>query len=101
MSFNDETGQMDWRDEIVWIMISVGSGIVLSFLYSHFRRFPDTKYSVILLICCAAFYILSILLRVQNHRGEGFTGRTAVDETKLKFVFPVVGFAIGIALLLF
>jgi hypothetical protein len=48
-----------------------------------------------------AFYILSILVRIQNHRGQALTGRPAFNEAKLKLVFPVLGFAIGVALLLF
>ena len=101
MSFNEKTDQMDWRDESVWILISIGSGIVLSFIYFYFQRFPDVSNLVIILICCIGFYVLSILIRIQNHRGQALTGKPGFDEKKLKFVFPIVGFVIGLAVLLF
>ena len=101
MSFNEKTGQMNWKDEFVWILISIGSGIILSFIYFHFQRFADANNYAVVFICCIAFYVLSILVRIQNHRGQALTGRPAFDEVKLKFVFPVLGFAIGFALLLF
>jgi hypothetical protein len=101
MSFNENTDQMDWKDEFVWMLISVGSGALLSFLYIYFQRFQDANDVAVVLICCIAFYVLSILVRIQNHRGQVLTGRTGFDEKKLKFVFPVLGFAIGVALLLF
>jgi len=101
MSFNEKTDQMDWRDEFVWLLISIGSGVLLSFIYFHFQRFPDANNLVIILICCIAFYVLSIIIRIQNHRGQALTGKPAFDEKKLKFFFPVVGFAIGLAVLLF
>ena len=101
MSFNEKTGQMDWRDEFIWILISIGSGILLSSLYFYFQRFPDVNNLVVVLTCCITFYVLSILVRIQNHRGQVLTGKPAFDEAKLKFAFPILGFSVGIALLLF
>ena len=101
MSFNEKTGQMDWKDELIWMLISIGSGMLLSSIYIYFQRFPHANYFVLVLICCASFYILGILIRIQNHRGKILTGRTAFDEAKLKFTYPVLGFIAGIALLLF
>lgn len=101
MSFNDRTDRMDWKDEFVWIAISVVSGVLLAYLYYYFERFQDESSVVIGLICCVAFYVLSILVRIQNHRGQALTGKTAFDESKLKWIFPIVGFAIGFSVLLF
>ena len=101
MSFNEKTEQMDWKDEFIWILISFGSGVLLSFLYFYLQKFPDANHLVVILSCCLAFYALSILVRIQNHRGQALTGKPAFDEKKLRVVFPILGFAIGIALLLF
>ena len=43
-------------------------------------------------VCSLGFYVLSILGRIQNHRGRILTSKTAVPEHVLKYVFPVVGF---------
>ena len=99
MSFDEKTGQMDWKDESGWILLSIGSGLTLTTLYLFFHRFPDANSFAVALICCFAFYALSILLRIQNQRGRALTGRPAFNESKLKYVFPVLGFVIGIALL--
>ena len=99
MSYDDKTGRIDWKDEFSWIVISLISGLLLSFTYSHFRRFPGTSHIVVMAICCFAFYILSILVRIQNHRGKALTGKTAFNEKYLKLVFPILGFAIGLAIL--
>lgn len=101
MSFNEKTDRMDWKDEFIWVVISTGSGILLSSLYIYFHRFPDVNNLLLIIICCVAFYVLSILVRIQNHRGQALTGETAFDEAKLKFAFPILGFVVGIALLLF
>jgi len=101
MSFNEKTGKMDWKDEFVWMFISIGSGTSLSLIYIYFQSFPDTSDAMIILICCTAFHFLSILVRIQNHRGKILTGKTGFDEKQLKFVFPMLGFAVGIAILFF
>jgi len=101
MSFNEKTGQMNWKDELVWVLISIASGILLSLVYFHFQRFANVNNFTVVLACCMAFYVLSILVRIQNHRGQALTGRPAFNEAKLKLVFPLLGFAIGVALLLF
>ena len=101
MSYQFNTDRMDWKDESSWIGISLISGLVLSVLFSYFQRFPEANLFVVALCCCLGFYLLSILLRLQNHRGEFWLGRTIHKESRLKFVFPVVGFAFGLALLVF
>jgi len=101
MSFNEKTDKMDWKDESIWILISIGSGLLLALLYIYFQRFPETDNLQIILTCCIAFYALSIFIRIHNHRGQALTGKPAFAEAKLKFVFPVLGFAVGIAVLIF
>ena len=101
MSYDEKTDRVDWKDESGWIVISLMSGLLLSFTYSHFRRFPDTSHVAVMAICCVGFYILSILVRIQNHRGKALTGKTALNEKYLKLVFPILGFAIGFALLFY
>lgn len=101
MSFDEQSGRMNWKDEYAWILISIVSGSVLSLLFIYFKRFPGAKNMTVVFICCIAFYVLSILLRIQNYRGKIMTGKTAIDEGMLKFVFPVPGFILGIALMAF
>lgn len=91
---------MNWQDEFKWMYIAFGAGVLLSFLLIYFQRFPDTNYILLSAICCIGLYVLSILLRIQNHRGQLWLGRTIVAESKLKVVFPVVGFVVGIAVIL-
>ena len=90
---------MDWQDEFTWMLISIVSGLLLSFLFYFYQKFPNVNILTICIICSIAFYVLSILVRAQNHRGKVLTGKTGFDEKKLKYIFPVLGFAIGIALL--
>ncbi len=101
MSFNEKNDQMDWKDESAWIIISVASGLILSYLFIYYQRFPDGNKLTIVVICCIAFYLFSILVRIQNHRGKAITGKPGFDEKTLKYFFPVPVFAIGIAILLF
>ena len=75
--------------------------MLLSFFYFYFQLFAGVNNLVVALSCCISFYVLSILVRIQNHRGQALTGKPAFDEKKLKFVFPVLGFVIGVAPLLF
>jgi hypothetical protein len=99
MSFDDKTDQMNWKDESSWFVVSLGSGFALSLMYIDFQTFPETNVFILFLICSLGFYILSILVRIQNKRGMALTAKPAFDEQKLKFVFPILGFAIGIAIL--
>lgn len=92
---------MNWRDELTWMAIALGSGIALALVYLYFGRFPDASGIVVMLVCSLGFYMLSILVRIQNRRGRILTGKTVVAEHRLKYVVPVVGFGIGLALLLF
>jgi len=36
MSFDDVTGHLDWKDEFTWIVISLISGLLLSFIFVYF-----------------------------------------------------------------
>ena len=99
MSYDEKTDRMDWKDEFDWIGISLISGLLLAFIFFYFDRFPDASHITVIAICCAGFYLLSILIRIQNHRGKLLTGETAANEKKLKFIFPVLGFALGLALI--
>jgi len=99
MSYDDKTGQMDWKDEFVWILISVVSGLILSLLFYYYHKFPNANHILMSLLCCVSFYVLSILLRIQNIRGRIFTGKASFDENILKYIFPILGFAIGLALI--
>ena len=98
MSFNEKTGLMDWRDEFSWVLIAIVSGILLAVVYRYFNRFHDVEGFLLAAGCSAAFYFISILLRIHNYRGQLLTGRTALNERKLKYIFPIVGFAFGIAI---
>ena len=102
MSYDAKTNQMDWKDEYSWILISLISGLILSFLFYYFERFPGASYFMLSAICFVAYYILSIIVRAQNQRMKALThGKNALNEKNLKFVFPVMGFAIGLAVLFF
>ncbi|MDY6856805.1 MAG: hypothetical protein SWO11_19285 [Thermodesulfobacteriota bacterium] len=99
MSYNENTDKIDWKDEFAWILISIVSGLILSFLFYYYQKFPSVNKLAITFFSCLAFYVLSILLRVQNQRGKVLTGKPGFDEKILKYVFPILGFAIGIALI--
>jgi len=101
MSYDINTDSMDWKGESSWIGIAVISGLILSLVFTYVERFPGSNPLVVALCSCLGFYVLSILLRLQNHRGEFWLGRTIHRERRLKFVFPVVGFAFGLALVIF
>lgn len=98
MSYDEKTDRMNWKDEFSWLAISLVSGVLLSSVFIFFDRFPATSKLVIFVICCAGFYLLSILVRIQNHRGKPLTGKTGVKEQYLKYVFPILGFGIGFAI---
>ena len=99
MSYDVKTDKMDWKDEYSWIAISIVSGIILSFLFFYFDQFPDANPIITIVLSCFGFYLLSILLRIQNQRGRILTGTSGSEERKLKYIFPVIGFAVGLALL--
>ena len=101
MSFDVNTDRMDWKDESSWMGIALVSGILLAALFLYVDRFPGAGALVVALCCSLGFYLLSILLRIQNHRGELWLGRTIHKESRLKIAFPLVGFAFGLALLVF
>jgi len=99
MSYDENTDRMNWKDELSWLAISIGSGLLLSFLFIHFDKYPDANNIVIFLSCCVGFYILSILVRVQNHRGKPLTGKTGFNDNYLKYISPLLGFGIGFSIL--
>jgi hypothetical protein len=40
-------------------------------------------------------------MRIQNHRGKILTAKTAINEKYIKYLFPLIGFGIGLAILFF
>jgi hypothetical protein len=101
VSYDEETDRMNWKDESSWLVISFVSGLMLSFLFIYFDRFPEANNILIYAICWAGFYFLSILVRIQNHRGKPLTGENIVKAKYLKYIFPLLGFGIGFAILFF
>jgi len=101
MSYDEKNNKMDWKDECIWIGISVVSGVLLSLLFMYSNKFPELNLVSNISVCCIAFYVLSILIRVQNHRGKVLSGKTVVNEKLLKFIFPILGIGVGIALIIF
>ena len=101
MSYDDKTGKMDWKNESIWMLISLISGVGLSFILIHFNRFQDANSAAVFFLCSIGFYVLSILLRIQNYRGKILTAKTAINEKYIMYIFPLIGFGLGLALLLF
>ena len=101
MSYKEKTDQMDWKDEFSWMGIAFIAGLILSILFTYYERFPGASNMLVAIVSCFSFYVLSILLRIQNHRGQLLIGKTIIAEGKLKVIFPVVGLTVGIALLVF
>ena len=101
MSYDDKSDRMDWKDEARWLVISLVSGVLLACMFVYLNRFPRANQVVIYVACCIGFYLLSILVRIQNHRGKPLTGKTGVQEHYLKYIFPILGFGMGLAVLLF
>ena len=50
--------------------------------------------------CCIGFYGISILLRIQNHRGKPLTEKTGTNTGRIKVIFPILGFILGFAWIL-
>ena len=63
MSVHEKTGQMDWEDESAWMLISIVSSLLLSYLFIYYQRFPDAGNLTIIVICCVAFYVFSIFIK--------------------------------------
>ena len=101
MSFDTKTDQMNWRDEFSWMGTCIGSGLILTLFFAAVDRFPGVSLAVVARSSCLGFYLLSILARLQNHRGEFWLGRTILKERRLKIIVPVAGFLFGVALLEF
>ncbi|PLX88278.1 MAG: hypothetical protein C0619_13090 [Desulfuromonas sp.] len=83
------------------MLIAILSGSTLVFLFIYCKRFPDTSYILVIAVTGIMFYLLSILLRVQNNRTKFLTGKTFMPERYIKVIFPAIGFAIGLAPLFF
>ena len=101
MSYDDKIDKMNWKDECSWIVISFISGLLLSLIYFYFDRFQGFNQIAVTFCCSIGFYFLSILLRIQNHRGKVLTGKTAFKENILKCVFPAIGLIVGLFVMLF
>ena len=99
MSYDEKADKMNWKDEYTWLVVSLISGVLLWFIFFYFDKFSNISPAAFIAVCCICFYVLSILVRIQNHRGKILTGKRAINEKILKFIFPLLGF--GIALLLF
>lgn len=54
---------------------------------------------MVLALTLLAFYLPGVLVRVQNARGRALTGRRGFPERALKWVFPLPGFLVGLALI--
>ena len=72
---------MDWKDEFIWLVVSVISGLMLWLIFFYFERFPDASHIVVLSLSISGFYLLSILVRIQNHRGMALTGKISFPES--------------------
>jgi hypothetical protein len=101
MSYDDKTGEMDWKDESNWMLISLISEAVLSFIFIHFNKFQNAGATAVFSLCSISLYVLSILLRIKNHIGKILTSKTAISEKYIKYIFPLIGFGLGLAILLF
>ena len=60
MSYDEKTGKIDWKDEYSWVAISLISGLVLSFIYLYFNRFPNANHVAVISICCIGESFMSI-----------------------------------------
>lgn len=83
-----------------WGLISQLCGLLLALLYLYFNTFPQLGRAAMLFCCSGGFYLLSIVVRIFNHKGQALSGKPTFDESRLKYLFPPLGFLIGIALLL-
>ena len=97
MSYDEKTGKFDWKSELSWIAVSFLSGIIMTFMFVYYSRFPGVSLAFIIICCCVGVHLLSILIRAQNHRGKTLSGKTGFNEKHLKYSLPFL--AIGIALL--
>ncbi len=100
MSYDDNTGEMDWKDESIWMLISLISGVLLSFIFIHFNKFQNAGATAVFSLCSISLYVLNILLRIQNYRGKILTSKTAINEKYIKYIFPLIGFGLGLAIFL-
>ena len=100
MSYNPKTDSMNWRDETIWLAVSIASGLLLVVVFSHSEKFAGASPLVLNSICIVGSYVLSILTRTQNQRGRLHTSNATVGEKHLKLFLPIAGFGIGIAILL-
>jgi hypothetical protein len=46
-------------------------------------------------------YLLSILIRAQNHRGKVLSGKTGFNEKYLKYSLPLLAIGIGLLFIFF
>lgn len=101
MSYDEQSGRMDWRDEAGWLGIAATAGLLQWLLFRHFGVLADMTPAILLVLTVLAFWLLGVLVRIQNARGRALTGRTGFPERALKYLFPVTGFLVGLLLILY
>ena len=101
MSFDETSDRMNWKDELSWMAMAGLSGLLQWLLFRHFGTFASANQIMVLAVTLLAFYLLGVLVRIQNVRGRVLTGRKAFPERILIWVYPVPGFLIGLALIIF
>ena len=88
-----------WKKEQSWMVISLISGILISALFVMFDQFPGLSEFLLVVASTMSFYILSIILRLDNARGKARSGKPGLTELDLKVGFPVLGFGVGLCLI--
>lgn len=91
------------RNTLFWAIMGAVFGPFAIPLISvfHLDRFPVANPIITVSLSCFGFYLPSISLRIQNQRGRALTGKSLSKGGIIKFIFPVIGFVLGIALILF
>ena len=101
MSYDEKTGKIDWKGEWSWLAVSLISGIIMSLMFVYYKRFPGVSLAFIIICCCVGMYLLSILIRAQNHRGKTISGKTGFNEKYLKYGLPFLAIGIGLLFIFF
>ena len=96
MGYNEKTDKINWKGEWSWLAVSIISGIIMSLTFVYYDRFPEASLAFIVICCCVGVYLLSILIRMQNHRGKTLSGKTGFNEKYLKYGLPFLAFGIGL-----
>ena len=101
MSYNEKTDKIEWKGEWSWFAVSLISGIIMSLMFVYYKRFPGVSLAFIIICCCVGIYLLSILIRAQNHRGKNILGKTGFNEKYLKYSLPFLSIGIGLLFIFF